>query len=976
MQEASFKEEFSKLNPSQKDAVSSIEGPFMVVAGPGTGKTQVLALRIANILLQTQMDPKNILALTFTESGVIAMRKRLLQIIGRAAYYVQIHTFHSFCDKAIREFPEKFIFSRELRSMSDVDRVICMQEIIDKVDLEHLTSFHNKYYFLGAISNAIKNLKREKVTVDDFEKIIDGKLEVWTEEKKDLAEKSLKYIQTEKELAKFKELASLYREYQKVLGEKGLYDFEDMILFVVDKMQNDEEFLRYYQELFQYILVDEYQDTNNAQNELIRLLGSFFDSPNIFVVGDDDQAIYRFQGASVENLLFLRDLYPNLKKIVLDSNYRSSQTILDASKSLIENNEQRISNIEKDVVKNLKAERDLPECNLELYEFNQGESENYFIKEKILELQKAGADLSEVAILVRDNRDFEDIADVLERSSIPYFLRSGVDILQEPEVRKIFKLLRLIENPDDNLLFFEVMLFDFVGADTLEVYKKSKETTKAFPDFLERIANWKKATCNMTFSEFFEYLLKDVGYIEYILKSEKRLDLLNKVNSLFSFVKNLNNSDHELSLKSFLEKIEIMEEHRLKVEEYMLKPDTESVQIMTVHKAKGLEFDYVFMPKLYDGKWGNKTVRELIKLPSELVPNTDLDKKEQNEDERRLFYVALTRAKKQVFLSLAKLYHVFGVERETVPSIFVSEIDDKFIDRKDVSPFQDNVEKLLSSQFDDKEEVPQKLTDYLDELINEFKLSVTAMDTYLDCKRKFLYNNLLRIPRTKTPALAFGTAVHKALELFFVEFKDTGTLPSKSFLIERFEKAMKREVLIGLDMEKALKKGRDILEGYYENYKDEFKNPMFLEYFFGKHNVYLDEIPLTGKLDKIEMLDPLQKKVKITDYKTGKPRSRNDIEGKTKSSDGRYKRQLNFYKILCEQDQLFSFDVENGEFDFIEPNPSGKFKKEEFCFEKKELDELKVLIKDTYGKIKKYKFAKTENNYLCKNCDYRGICGR
>ncbi|MBU1992621.1 MAG: ATP-dependent DNA helicase [Patescibacteria group bacterium] len=971
------------LNPSQREAVNHIEGPLMVVAGPGTGKTQVLALRVANILKQTQMDPKNILALTFTESGVIAMRKRLLEIVGRAAYYVQIHTFHSFCDKAIHEFPEKFIFSKELRPLTDVDRVLVLQEIIDKTELDQLVSFHNKYYFLKAISEAIKDLKRENVLVEDFEKLISGRRSTWEKEKKDVDEKSLRHIQTEKELSKLEELVELYKAYQEALSQKGFYDFEDMIIFVVEKMREDDEFLRYYQELFQYILVDEYQDTNNAQNELVRLLGSFWDNPNIFVVGDDDQAIYRFQGASVENLLYLGKLYPGMKKIVLDKNYRSSQLILDAARSLIEHNDQRITNIEKDVTKNLKAEKDIEDSPIELLEFTQGENENAFLVQKIKELHKKGVNLSEIAVFVRDNADFVDIVDMFERHRVPYFLRSGVDILRETDIRKILKLLRLINDPQEDLLFFEVMLFDFIDIEVADAFKIAERAHKekrryfeVFPEFTEKLLNWRKKAANVTLSEFFEYLLRETGYIQYALKSEHKIDLLNKLNSLFSFIKSMNYSDHELSLKGFLKKLNVMEEHGLKIEEYMLKPEVDAVEVMTAHKAKGLEFEYVFLPKLYDGKWGNKRNRDLIKLPDEIVSNSEPDKKEQNEDERRLFYVALTRAKKQVFLSYGKLYHSFGVEREVVPSLFVSEIDEKYIKKVDVKKYEENAEKLLLQQIEPKDEIPQNLDDYLAGLVENFKLSVTALDTYLDCHRKFLYNNLLRLPRVKTPSLSFGTAVHRALELFFKKFKESGGIPGGDYLVDQFKKAINLEVMTADERKQMVKKGEKVLAGYFENYKDAFKRPMFLEYFFGTHNVYLGEVPLTGKLDKIELLDDVRRNVKVIDYKTGRVRSRNDIEGKTKASDGRYKRQVNFYKLLGELDQLFPFEISEGEFDFIEPNPSGKYKKESFEFNEKELDALKDLIVKTYSSIRDHKFEKTEDRSRCQKCEYRDICGR
>lgn len=983
MTEPSFKEEFSKLNPSQKEASLSVEGPSMVIAGPGTGKTQVLALRIANILLQTQLDPKNILALTFTESGVITMRKRLIEIIGHAAYYVQIHTFHSFCEKAIREFPEKFIFSRDLRPMTDVDRVLCLQEIIDKAELEHLVSFHNRHFFLNAISEAICSLKRENVRTTDFDALVLKKRKDWDKEKSQVSEKSLRYIQNEKEICKLEELSGLYSAYQALLAKKGMYDFEDMILFVVEKMEKDKEFLRYYQELFQYVLVDEYQDTNNAQNELCRLLCSFWETPNIFVVGDDDQAIFRFQGASVENLLYFSKLYPNIKKTVLDKNYRSSQLILDAAGSLIEKNEQRICNIEKSMVKKLKAEKKIPDNPIEFYEFEQGENENVFLVEKIKALQKSGVKLDEIAVFVKENKDYVDIVDAFERHSIPYFLRGGTNVLHELYIRKILKLLRLINDPFNDVLFFEVLLFDFMNIPAVDAYKMIKEAknkkerlSSVCEDLMGKISDWKKASANMTFVEFFEYLIKTSGYLEYILRSERKIDILNKTNSFFSFVRSMNNSDHELNIKSFLKKLDVMEENNLMVEEYVLKPENEAVQVMTAHKAKGLEFEYVFLPKLYDRKWGNKSPFKLIKLPEELLPNTDLGKKEQNEDDRRLFYVAMTRAKKQIFMSYAKLYHTFGTERETVPSIFISEIDGKFLKKCDVGAYQKDAEKLLSFQFKDKDIMPQELSSYLETLIDEFKLSTTALDTYLECKRKFLYNNLLRVPRVKTKALSFGTAVHKAFELFFSEFKKKNLLPSKEFLLKKFEIAMKREVLTQKETEEALKKGIKVLSGYYDYYQKEFKTPMFLEYFFGTHNVYLGDVPLTGKLDRIDLLDTVSRKVHVTDYKTGRQRSRNDIEGKTKSSDGRYKRQLNFYKILCDSDKNFPFDVVSGEFDFVEPSKTGKYKKEQFNFDDKEIRALKGLISKTYKEMRSGDFTKTDNKSPCKKCEYKDICGR
>jgi len=387
-----------RLNPQQRDAVEAIEGPVLVVAGPGTGKTQILALRIANILQKTDVKANNILCLTFTESGVVAMRQRLLTMIGADAYYVRIHTFHSFCNEIIQSFPEKFAFARELIQLDDLNRLKIIREIIanagnDTEKSMQLIPFHDKFFYQTDILSAIQTLKREGVSTEKLEKFATEELKTLEQNQeinkrtgKPKGEWTTKFKSTQRNL----ELATIYKKYNEQLKEHGFYDYEDMILFVIDKFKNDDELLAYYQEKFLYILVDEYQDTNGSQNEILKLLGSFDKSPNLFAVGDDDQAIYRFQGANVENLLFFEKQFENVKTIPVTINYRSSQAVLDLSSSLIENNKARLTNLLANLEKKLKAGLQIPNYPAEVYSLSNNEVENRFVVEKIKQLATNG----------------------------------------------------------------------------------------------------------------------------------------------------------------------------------------------------------------------------------------------------------------------------------------------------------------------------------------------------------------------------------------------------------------------------------------------------------------------------------------------------------------------------------------------------------------------------------------------------------
>ncbi|MBN2016485.1 ATP-dependent helicase [Candidatus Dojkabacteria bacterium] len=998
-----FQSLYKKLNKEQKDAVSTIEGPVMIIAGPGTGKTLTLTMRIANILKKTDTDPQSILALTFTESGVKAMRERLGEIIGPSSYYVNINTFHSFCTDIIKEFSEEFLITEDTTPLSELERIQLFKQIIDTTELDILKPLNVPYFYINSLIKAIQDLKREGISPVELENLIDDeRMRVDKSEKKinpRTGKPCVKYIQELKNVQKQEELLKIYRIYQDQMSKIKRFDFEDMINLVVDKLKNDENLKLTLQERFLYILVDEYQDTNSSQNNIIRLLTDHWENPNIFAVGDDEQSIYRFQGASLENVLYFKNLFKNAKVITLTSSYRSSQCILDASRTLIDKNLLKLEGIEK----KLKSRAKQFNSPIKIARFSTAESENQFIAMEIKELLNNGSDPDQIAILVRQNKDFEDIQDALARSSIRYEITGGRDILEDGDILRLILLLKVLrdlkEKPGEDIDLFTLLNFDFLNLNKLDVLKLARFASEKRVNLLDAIIDhdifneinlenpgkliqlgedlnkWQGLSTNKIFVEFFEILLHESGFLNWVLRDKYNISRINTINTFFSKIKELNYMDHTLDLASFLENLELMKENNIKIEEQTFENDSDAVKLLTAHKAKGLEFNHVFITKCIDKKWGNNVTREHIKLPKEILESEDRQK-EKNEDERRLFYVALTRAKKQVYITYSEKYQSGGFSREAVPSMFITEIDRQFVKQIATTEF----EKALKDKIGEQLKLPSsnksvlKEEDFLQSIIANMKLSVTALNNYLKCPYKFKLNNILRTPRAKPVYLSFGTAIHKALENYFKEFKKQKKAPQKTLLIQEYAKALKKELLTKEDYSTLLTRGQKVLDEYYKNNMNSFKEPLYNEYSFGFRKVYLNNIPLSGKVDKIEWVDKDRKHVKVIDYKTGSPKSKGEIEGKTKTSDGDLFRQILFYKLLSSLDRNFNYEVVTGEFDFVESKGGRKAKKETYNYSIDEIEDLKDIVRSNMEKIRNLEFERTKEYRHCQNCDFRNHC--
>lgn len=1036
-----FRKYYDMLNPAQREAVDTIEGPVLVLAGPGTGKTQTIALRIAKILKETQVNPSNILCLTFTETAVANMRSRLLEIIGKPAYQVQIHTFHSFCNDIIQNHKEMFPeLGQDAENITEVEKVELIKELIDKRTVEsELKPFGNPYLYLHEIAGKISALKREGIDVEAFANAVARQIEFFEktetifEDLKSIHYASLeddsflefleaikaagfadfplykvmenlietrfsdfpmdekarskartnlrreilkvfKSYNSETSFKKQQELQEFYQEYQEELRARGRYDYEDMIMFVIKKLAEDESLLRSYQEQYQYILVDEYQDTNTAQNETIRLLGSFFDNPNIFVVGDDDQAIYRFQGASLENINYFYSLYKDsINVVVLTDNYRSHQRILDASAGLIKHNKGRIIDLIEGIDKDLLAKRNFPKSEVSFVEFDYEYSEFAYIATKVKELLESGVKEEEIAILFRENKDADVIADVLAKKGIKFSLVRGEDILEDINIQQFIDLMGYLVDPVDDYKLFSILNFEFLGisgADTLKLYRFAShnglnvgevlssakylqeaeiDDTTTLGQLADDIIRWQKLIHNSDSIIFFNTLLRESGFLEYILGKEDKLLKLQKLNRLYTELKTLDAAHHDYTIKEFIRHLSLAEEYHV---DLSLKQrgaeDFVGIRMMTAHSAKGLEFEHVFIARSVNNKWGNRRSRDKIKFPLGML-STEGFAEDDNEEERRLFYVAMTRAKTHIYILHS---NTSEEEREFTPSQFVSEaMSEQASTQKLTSSDEDKIIELgdvLGGVADFN--VTEQGRKLLEKLLENYRLSVTHLNSYQLCPRCFFYNIILKLPKLKEKHLVFGTAIHNVMRDIQVALNEKNKTPSIDELIKSYESYVNMEKLEADVKQDVLINGKQIISDFVESRISTFKQGSETEYSFGKHGIFIDEVPVTGKIDRVDFLDDKQSVVQVIDYKTGNP----DYKYKElKQEDmGDYFKQLVFYKLLIDNSAFVNWEVKKGIIEFVEKSKrKNEFVSREFEITADDEAKLKEEIKQTYAKI-------------------------
>ncbi len=1018
-----FTEEYDKLNAQQRIAVDTIEGPVMVIAGPGTGKTQILAARIGKILLDTDALPENILCLTYTDAGAIAMRRRLVSFINADAYKVNIYTFHAFCNDVIQDNLHLFE-KNSLDAISELENIQLFKTLIDQFKKEHpLKRYRGDVYFeinnLRTLFSAMKRegWKPEFIAAKIDEYIADLPLRdeyIYKRKYKQFNAGDLKQDKIDQESEKMEKLRAAVNEfenYQALMRQRNRYDFDDMINWVIKVFEENPSVLADYQEKFQYILVDEFQDTSGTQNRIVQLLISYWDQPNVFVVGDDDQSIYRFQGANVENMNAFRDRYVNdLKTVVLSDNYRSTQPILDISKTLIGRNEERLirkmPGLTKDLISSREGLKELTHLPV-ITEYNSVKDEMAAITNKVNSLLEQQIAPGKIAVIYKENKYGDELAGYFRLKHIPVFSKRSLNILQHPFAKKLIKILRYLNAEHDipygcDEMLFEILHFDFYKIPPIEIakitvevnnkrysgeltsirrllYDKSTSPPKDLFDkgmngqlknfsfiYEQLIAN----VSNVTLQQLFENIIRNAGVLSYVMQSNDKITLMQLLTGLFDFIKEETARNSFLDLAGLVDIIELMEKEDLKLPLVQVSGSEKGVNLLTAHGSKGLEFEHVFFAGVNAPAWEKKRKPGGgYKFPDTMFASLPTGSDE--EELRRLFYVALTRAEKHLYISYAK-YKNDGKEME--PSMFIEEIQQEHhlpveyvtVPGPEILEFQELQFSAQSPEIEHSEE------DFISALLEKFVMNVTALSAYLDCPLGFYYKNLIRIPSGKNEATEFGSAIHYAVEKLFHKMQDgqKERFPPKEEMVEDFRWYMNRhrENFTREAFARRMEYGEEVLRNYYDKYVGTWNKVVAVERNI--RGVVVNGVPLKGKLDKLEFDG---RNVNVVDYKSGnidnalpklKPPHDNDPNG------GDYWRQAVFYKLLIDNYRQKDWNVISTEFDFIEPDKKKEYRKEKIVITPADTQTVTQQLTDTWQKIQNREFYTGCGKEDCRWCNF------
>jgi DNA helicase-2/ATP-dependent DNA helicase PcrA len=1019
-----FDEEYKKLNPQQQAAVDTIEGPVMVIAGPGTGKTQILAARIGKILLDTDAQPQNILCLTYTDAGAIAMRRRLQQFIGADAYKVNIYTFHAFCNDVIQDNLSLFE-KNSLDAVSELESMELFKKLIDNFQKNHPLKRYrgDVYYEINNLKQLFSAMKREGWTPEYIHQKIDEYIDSLPSRDEYIAKRATKdfkkgdvrtdKIEEEKEKKeKLRAAVAEFENFQTLMRERNRYDFDDMINWVIKAFEENPDVLSNYQERFQYILVDEYQDTSGTQNKLVQLLISFWEKPNVFVVGDDDQSIYRFQGANVENMIEFASNYANdLRTIVLTNNYRSTQPILDISKTLIGNNEERLVNqlpgLSKELLSSNEKLKGLPHGPV-IREYNSVKEEMAGITAEVAKLLQNDVQPGRIGIIYKENRYGEDLAKYFRLKGIPVYSKRSINILEHPFTNKIIQIMRWLHAEHDvpyggDEMLFEILHFDFYKIPPIEIAKLTVEVnSKGYSGdatSLRRLL-FEKATrppqdlfdpgmndklkklsavleqliadvSNVSLQQLLDRVIRNAGVLSYIMQSDEKIMLLQLLTALFDFIKEEASRNPFLDLKGLISIIDLMEKEGLPLPMIQIAGNDKGVNLLTAHGSKGLEFEYVFLAGVNASSWEKK--RKPFggyKLPDTMFSSAPAAASE-GEELRRLFYVAITRAEQHLYISYAKFKND-GKEME--PSMFIAEIQQEHqLPAEKIEIPEEEMMAFQLLQFTAAApEIAHDEDDFVDGLLSKFQMNVTALNNYLKCPLQFYYNSLIKIPSGKNENMTFGSAVHHALEKLFKKMQEGGmeTFPSKSNMIEDFFWYMRRhrENFNRESFARRMEYGEEVLSNYYDTYINVWNKVVAVERNI--RGVLVDGVPLKGKLDKLEFDG---KNINVVDYKTGdvdkalpKLKGPNDKE----PNGGDYWRQAVFYKILIDNYDQKDWRVISTEFDFIEPDKKKEYRKVKVVITPEDTATVRAQISDVWDKIQAKDFYTGCGKEDCRWCNF------
>lgn len=920
------------LNKEQLSAVTHGEGPLLIVAGAGTGKTTVITRRIAYLIEQKLAKPEEILSLTFTEKAAGEMQERVDILMPLGYFDTWISTFHGFCERILKNHTLDIGLPGDFELIDGVRQWILVHNNFEKFNLDYYRPLGNPDRFIDALLQHFSRCKDELITPEDYlsyaehlrlsldsaEKAIKPKNQrIRESEKSELRLSDLSDSRIDpSEIARIEEVANAYHVYQKLLLDNNYLDFGDLINRALDLFKKRPKILEYYQKKFKYILVDEFQDTNFAQYQLVRMLadrsGPIYGPPlktdestdynsraNLVVVGDDDQSIYKFRGASVSNILKFREDYPKAALVTLLENYRSTQNILDLAYNFIQANNPDRLEVKLNINKKLKSSSK-EQGIIRVLEGQDLSHELDLVAKKIVELKTNDpqATWNDFAILIRANSAADELLPVLQSHGLPFTFVANKGLFKKPIILDLLSYMRLLNNAYESASLYRVLnlpkfhlehrelsaLLEQAKLKTLTLYESlnagqtmgeiSSEGKKKIQVLLDYLKKHTALSKTATAAEIMVEIVKDLGF-EQRLKIEN-LETAEARELLEQFYKKIEEFEKQNShreLHSFLHQLDLeMQAGNEGAIKFDPNLGPESIKVITIHSAKGLEFKYVFITNLVEQRFPTRQRKEAIEIPDALIKDILPEGDFHLQEERRLFYVAVTRAKQGLFLTWGKDYggqrlkksSQFLLETNLVPSEKISKATGKVIFSK-----------------------PVKLTQVYHKLPTRF--SYTELANFQSCPLKYKYSNYLKLPVRGSQQQSFGSTIHKVFEEFLKIYKNNlemtavdlfgqrqaeKPLPDFKFLEKFYAKYWIDEWYVSKqEKEKYRKEGQKILAVFYENLKTNSPKPKYIEKFF---KLKIGQFDFVGKIDRI---DQIENGISILDYKTGKaPKGKNNLD--------------------------------------------------------------------------------------------------
>ncbi len=953
MSENKFDLEYKKLNPAQKEAVDSIDGPVMVVAGPGTGKTQVLALRIANILEKTDVGADSVLCLTFTNSGVAAMKERLRRYIGGASSKVHVNTFHTFALGVIEDHYKLLDLDESPKLLDENGLILLVDHILENNEWKYIKPRGDNSRYYRDLKSILSLLKREQITPDVFESEIKAEIERIKEDPNNIStrgeskgELKKEFVKKIESLQRTLEVVWFYRVYEAAKQERNVFDFDDVLSALVSLTQ-DENVCADLKEKYLYVLIDEHQDSSGVQNLFLQNVWGKEEQPNIFVVGDDRQLIYGFGGASIAYFEGSKHSFGKAQLITLIENYRSTQNIIDTSHALLE------SSISSGKLKSNSKDSHplrLLECEYERDE----------IIAFGLDILKNKIEPSEAALLVPKGRHVKSAATILRDMGIKVSAHTQSNLFDFQEALSLIRILRIVADPYNNVALAESFFDPLSGISPIEAHQFirtenmreianlliAEEENKLFVDntphkvWLRRLRTW----INIS-NELDVYTLVQKIGDELLISDAKDHEALVKrvevVRTFLHLILSQTEKEKNISLKNFLNFLDRLDAYNEQIPVALFGKD-EGVKVMTLHASKGLEFDYVWIAHMDEGSF------ERGKKLGFTLPESVEEKMAEKDEEvlKRELYVAITRARKFCNISYATTSYT---GRQMTLSSVVDGIPADLLER--VS--KGDVEKEILAHNPNlyiKSERPIGNSVLLNELAeivaSEFAsrlVSVSMLNNFFECPWKWYFRNLLQLPEPENRSLVLGNLVHGAIDKILKSHKK----PTESDI----------DAMVSGDKEAA-----KIVLHWVDNYLGKLTKSYENEKSVSVKDERFPELTVYGKIDLIEKID--EESARVTDFKTGTAKKKTEIE---KFDDyekmSNLMRQLAMYSYLLKQSPKWNVEVAESRLLFLE----AKDKNEEIYQTRIDNELIDLLVAD----VVEYRDSVAGGNWVSRECHFK-----